>query len=61
MNTINREVLEEFREIFSKIHNDPKVRAVVVSSAKLDCFVAGADIKCVFKDSCAFSVLCCSS
>ena len=54
VNTFNREVVEEFREIFGKIKNDPKVRAVVVSSAKPDCFVAGADIAYVFKDLCEF-------
>jgi len=48
VNTINREVLSEFREIYGKIQSDPKVRAVVISSSKPDCFLAGADVACVF-------------
>ena len=48
VNTLNREVMSEFRDIFSKIQNDTKVRAVVISSSKPDCFVAGADVTYVF-------------
>jgi len=44
VNTINREVLNEFKEVAGKIQNDPNVRAVVISSAKPDSFIAGADI-----------------
>jgi len=44
VNTINLEVLNEFKEVASKFQNDPNVRAVVVSSAKPDSFIAGADI-----------------
>ena len=48
MNTLNREVMSEFREVFGKIQNDSKVRAVVISSAKPECFIAGADITYAF-------------
>ena len=48
VNTINREVLSEVKEIFGKIQNDSKVRAVVISSSKPDCFTAGADVTYVF-------------
>jgi len=44
VNTINREVLSEFKDVLGKIQNDSKVRAVVISSTKPDCFIAGADI-----------------
>ena len=48
MNTINREVLSEFKEIAGKIQNDPSIKAVVISSAKPDNFIAGADIAYVY-------------
>lgn len=56
MNTLNREVMSEFRDIVGKIQNDPKVRAVVISSAKPDCFIAGADVAYVFQESCQRSL-----
>jgi len=40
--------MSEFREIVGKVQGDPKVRAVVVSSSKPDCFIAGADVAYVF-------------
>ena len=48
VNTLNREVMSEFREIVAKIQNDSKVRAVVISSSKPECFIAGADIAYAF-------------
>jgi len=48
VNTINREVLSEFKEIAGKIQNDPSIKAVVISSAKPDNFIAGADIAYVY-------------
>jgi len=55
VNIINREVLSEFKDVASKIQIDPNVRAVVISSAKHDNFIAGADIEYV--DSRLISVL----
>ena len=48
MNILSRELMNEFREIFGKIQSDPNVRAMVLSSSKPDCFIAGADITYVF-------------
>eukprot|EP00967_Tisochrysis_lutea_P137538 scaffold246913_cov28-Tisochrysis_lutea.AAC.2 len=42
---MSKELLKEFEDVSSKIHNDPKVRAVVLMSSKPGSFVAGADIK----------------
>ena len=44
MNTLNKEVTTEFRDVMQKIQNDSSVKAAVVISAKPDCFIAGADI-----------------
>jgi enoyl-CoA hydratase/long-chain 3-hydroxyacyl-CoA dehydrogenase len=44
VNTLNRELISEFREVMAKVQNDANVKAIVLVSAKTDCFIAGADI-----------------
>ena len=45
MNTLNKEVLDEFRGIFSEIQENKSVKSAVLISSKPGCFVAGADIE----------------
>ena len=45
VNSLNKEVLTEFNEIYNQIERDPAVKAVVLISSKTDCFIAGADIQ----------------
>lgn len=44
MNSLNREVMEEFEAIFREIQASPQIQAAVLVSGKPGCFVAGADI-----------------
>ncbi len=45
VNTLSPEVLEEFRERVEPLLDDPRVKAIVVASAKADTFIAGADLE----------------
>ncbi len=45
VNTLTEGVGTEFRAILESLERDPAVKAVVLASAKKDCFVAGADIE----------------
>ena len=45
MNTLNKELLEEFQEIFAEIQKKKDVKSAVLISSKPGCFVAGADIE----------------
>ena len=44
VNTLNTEIMQEFKEVFAKISTDSAVKSAVIVSAKTDCFIAGADI-----------------
>ncbi len=44
VNTLRSDFAEEFHRIFDEIERDESLRALVLSSAKPDCFIAGADI-----------------
>jgi enoyl-CoA hydratase/long-chain 3-hydroxyacyl-CoA dehydrogenase len=44
VNTLNREVGEDFLAVFTQLQNDPAIRAAVVISGKEADFIAGADI-----------------
>ena len=44
VNTLNQDLMSEFKEVMSSVKTDDKVKAVVIVSAKPDCFIAGADI-----------------
>lgn len=44
MNSLNREVMDEFEAIFREIQASPQIQAAVLVSGKPGCFVAGADI-----------------
>ncbi len=45
MNVINQELGEDFNKLAEEIESNHDVKAVVITSGKKDCFVAGADIK----------------
>jgi enoyl-CoA hydratase/carnithine racemase len=45
VNTLNQEVMQEFKDVIKKVEADPAVKAVVLISSKTDCFIAGADIR----------------
>ncbi len=45
MNVLNQEVVNEFTEVLDHIDNDDGIKAVIITSGKTDCFIAGADIK----------------
>ena len=44
VNTLNINMQDEFKDIFSKIKNDEDIKSVVILSDKKDSFIAGADI-----------------
>ena len=44
MNTLNKEVLEEFKTVFDEIQRNKQATSAVLISSKPGCFVAGADI-----------------
>lgn len=44
LNSLSREVMEEFEEIVNGIETDPGVASAVLISGKKDNFIAGADI-----------------
>ena len=48
MNTLSEAVMKEFVEVMGELQNDNRVKSAVLSSGKADCFIAGADIRCVF-------------
>lgn len=43
-NVLNKQIQDEFEQVFTSIENDPTVRALVFQSSKPNCFIAGADI-----------------
>lgn len=45
VNTISRDVMQEFVSVMGTLEHDPQVRAVVLFSGKADNFIAGADIE----------------
>ncbi len=45
MNVFNQQVMEEFYELANSVDQDNQVKAVIFTSGKPDCFIAGADIK----------------
>lgn len=45
VNVLNKAVMDDFKEVMNKLKNDGRVKAAVLSSGKLDNFIAGADIK----------------
>ena len=47
MNHLNQKNFYEFYEALRSFQADPGVKAIVLRSAKTDCFIAGADIKWV--------------
>ncbi len=44
MNTLKRDFVDTFDEVFTTLENDADVKAVVFTSGKKDSFIAGADI-----------------
>lgn len=44
VNVLNEALMYEVSDIFSKIENDPEIKAAVLISKKPGCFIAGADI-----------------
>lgn len=44
VNSLSREVVEEFQELLNGIESDPGVSSTVLISGKPDMFIAGADI-----------------
>ncbi|ELU04463.1 hypothetical protein CAPTEDRAFT_162556 [Capitella teleta] len=44
MNTLSKQLMEEFGEVIGQIENDSSVKSAVLISGKPDCFIAGADI-----------------
>ena len=44
MNTLNKEVLDEFKTVFKEIQKNKDAESAVLISSKPGCFVAGADI-----------------
>ena len=43
VNVLNTESLPEFKELMEKVRGTPSVKALLIASAKENCFVAGAD------------------
>lgn len=44
VNTLNSEVMSEFRTVIDQFNNDATAKSAVVISGKPECFIAGADI-----------------
>lgn len=44
MNSLGKEVTQEFETVLKEFESNPNVRSAVLISAKPGCFVAGADI-----------------
>ena len=44
MNILNQAVMDDFDSLFTEINNNNDIKAVVFSSTKPNCFIAGADI-----------------
>jgi 3-hydroxyacyl-CoA dehydrogenase / enoyl-CoA hydratase / 3-hydroxybutyryl-CoA epimerase len=44
VNTLKASFAEEFEQIFSRVANDPKIKAAILVSGKKDAFIAGADV-----------------
>eukprot|EP00123_Amoebidium_parasiticum_P015366 comp22929_c1_seq1/m.36316 comp22929_c1_seq1/g.36316 ORF comp22929_c1_seq1/g.36316 comp22929_c1_seq1/m.36316 type:complete len:777 (-) comp22929_c1_seq1:514-2844(-) len=44
VNTLNKQLMEEFEAMYDSLSNDPQVKAAVIMSAKPGTFIAGADI-----------------
>ena len=45
MNSLNKALFNDFIGIFGELQKNNEVKAIVIRSAKPDCFIAGADIK----------------
>ncbi|MBX2807445.1 MAG: fatty acid oxidation complex subunit alpha FadJ [Cellvibrionaceae bacterium] len=45
MNILNQQVIEDFTALLATIETDSGIKAVIISSAKENCFIAGADIQ----------------
>jgi len=45
MNSLNMEVFDEFKTVFSDIQSDNNIKGAVILSAKPGSFIAGADIE----------------
>lgn len=45
VNTLNREVLEEFNEVLDQVANDNTLQGLIITSGKSSGFIAGADIE----------------
>ncbi len=45
LNTVDPALMEDFEAILARLEDDPKIRAVVLTSGKADGFMAGANIK----------------